>query len=140
MMMKKERPILFPVKQSINVVSIGKDQISLNDLSLGEIYRIGKPSDRYYESIYPVIDPDSLNAQEFEEFSAIQGFLIKVTSILRMLNGKRIAVLRHHQDEPFLNKFGKIYAHVDLGITTREIIPLDLETKLALESTMKTKS
>ena len=57
-----------------------------------------------------------------------------------MTDGNRIAVLRQYQEEPFLNKYERIFAFVDMSVTRREIIPLDLETKLILESAVKIKS
>ncbi len=49
MIMKKERIILFPGNERIRMLSIEKSQIPLNDFLPGDTYRMGKPSNCYYE-------------------------------------------------------------------------------------------
>ena len=104
------------------------------DLLPGNIYRIGQPSANYYQHIASFIVLEELYARESDDFNTIEGSIIKVTSIISMVNGKRVAVLRHFQDQLFLCKFEKIFVHVDMGISSREIISLDLEAKLNLKS------
>jgi len=138
--MKKERFALFPEIESFNLTSNEKYQPQLNDFSPGSIYRIGQPSKDNYQHIKPCILPNTLTAKESDDFKAIHGLIIRVTSILRMVNGKRVAVLRHYQDQLFLGKFEKIFAYVDMSIASREIIPLDLKAKRTLEPLSDSKS
>lgn len=131
--MKKERLILFPGNEGINA-SFGKEhEIHLKDLLPGNSYRIGKPSNMYYQYIYPAIVPDELNGEEFDDFKSIQGFIVKITSIIQMANGKRIVAMRESRDKLFLNRFEKIFAQVDMAIASREIISLNLGAERTLE-------
>lgn len=138
--MKKEWPTLFPEIENFNLTFNEKYQPQLNDFAPGSIYRIGQPSKDNYQYIKPLIVPSKLTAKESDDFKAIHGLIIRVTSILRMVNGKRVAVLRHYQDQLFLGEFEKIFAQVDMSIASREIIALDLESKRTLESVSHSKS
>ena len=138
--MKKERFTLFPEIESFRMASNAKYQLQLNDFSPASIYRIGQPSKDNYQYIKPFIDEGKLTAKESDDFKSIHAVIFKVTSILQMVNGKGVAVLRHYQDQLFLGKFEKIFAHVDMSIASREIIPLDLEAKRTLESLSDSKS
>ena len=101
----------------------------LNDLTLGHVYSIGSPSTLHYQYIYPIINFEKMNIVDFEEFTAIKGLLVKFTSILNMVNGKRIAVLRHYKDELILNRFDKIFADISNSVNSKEIISVDCETR-----------
>lgn len=140
MIMKRERIELFPEIESFKVTPNEKYQLQLNEFLPGNMYRIGQPSKDNYQYIMPFIVPDILTAKELDAFKAIHGLIIRVTSILRMVNGKRVAVLRHYQDQLFLGEFEKIFAHVDMSIASREITHLDLETKRTLESVLNSKT
>ena len=137
--MKKERIILFPENES------GKEEgsaiyiNSIRNFRTGKSYRIGQPSSKNYQYIHPVIETRGMSVNDFEDFRIIEGMIITVTSILRMVNGSRIAVLRNFHDKPFLKNYEKVFAHIDMSISTHEIIPLDIETERALELAVITK-
>lgn len=131
--MKKERIILFLGYENVIGEQSGKYEILVKDFWPGKTYRIGKPSNGYYQYIHPVIEPSSMSVNDFEDFRIIEGMVITVTSILRMSGGNSIAVLRRYDDIPFIGKVENIFAHVDMGIISREIIPLNLEKKRDLE-------
>jgi len=139
--MKKERTLLFPEIESFTVVaSKEKRQIQLTDFLPGRIYRIGQPSTKYYQHLRPFIVPQELSEREQDDFKKIRSLIVRVASIISLENGERIAVLRHYEDKLFLDKFEKIFAHVEMSTTSLEIIPLDLETKRTLESVSSSKS
>lgn len=138
--MKKERFALFPEIESFNLTSNEKYELQVNDFSPGNVYRIGQPSRDNYQYIRPFIHQDRLTEKQSDDFKAIHGLIIRVTSILRMVNGKRFAVLRHYEDQLFLGEFEKVFAQVDMSIASREIIALDLEAKRTLESVLHGKS
>jgi len=140
MIMEKERIVYFSEHEN-STKGFGKvDKIELSLFSPGKIYRMGIPSDVHYRHIYPNIDCNILDTTEMEHLNLIQGSIITVTSIIRMVNGKRIAVLRHFEERPFLDRFDKIFADVDMAVASREIIPVDLETELLLRSPAKMES
>jgi len=138
--MKKERTLLFPEIESFTVASKDEYQIQLTDFLPGKIYRIGRPSTKYYQHIRPFIVPEEFSERESDDFKKILGLIVKVTSIISLVNGKRIAVLRHYEDKLLLDKFEKIFAHVQMSTISLEIIHLDLETKRTLESVSNSKS
>lgn len=131
--MKKERVILFPGNENVIGEQSSNYEILVKDFWPGKTYRIGKPSNKYYQYVHPVIEPGSMSVNDFENFKIIEGMVITVTSILRMSGGNSIAVLRSYDHRPIIGKFEKIFTHFDMGITSREIIPLDLATKRNLE-------
>ncbi len=126
--MKKERPVLFPEFENNNALPREKMKISLKDLTLGHIYKIGEPSSLHYQHISPVINSEENNISKLEDFSKIEGVMIKVTSILQMVNGNKIAVLMPYKSELILNTYEKIFAHLENSVTSSEIVSLDLET------------
>lgn len=130
--MKKERPVLFPEFENNIALTSEKLKISLNDLTLGYIYKIGKPSSLHYQHIYPAINSEEMNINELEDFSTIQGSIVKVTSILQMASGTKIAVLMPYKAELLLNEYQKIFAHIKNSVISDEIIALDLETRQTL--------
>lgn len=68
-----------------------------------------------------------MSVNNFEDFKIIEGMVITVTSILRISGGNRILLLRSYDHRLIFGKVEKIFAHVDMGITSWEIIPLNLE-------------
>ena len=130
--MKKERPVLFPEFENSIALTSEKLKISLNDLTLGHSYKIGKPSSLHYQHVYPTINSEEMSINEHEDFSTIQGSIVKVTSILQMANGTKIAVLMPYKAELLLNEYQKIFAHIENSVISDEIIALDLETRQTL--------
>ncbi len=128
--MKKERIILFPGHKESSAKKMHPD--TLLHITPGKAYRIGKPSNRYYEHLHPTLEPGRMTVKDFEDFRIIKDMIVIVSSILRMTNGARIAVLRRYDDTCFMNKIKKIFLTVDMGLASGELIALDLETERML--------
>ncbi len=136
--MKRQRVVLFQGEERKDEKIDDSVNINLKDIIPGKVYRIGKPSNRYYEYIHPVLEPGNLMVDDFEEFRIIEGALIVVTSILHMNKGNRIAVLRGYHELPFLGRGERIFAHIDKSVEKLELIALDIETQQSIElSTLK---
>ena len=130
--MKKKRPVLFPENETINVLPNKRVENLLKELCLGHLYRIALPSTLHYQYISPMVNPKEMTIGELENFNAIKGMLVKVSSIIQMVNGSKIAVLRQYQDKLILNRYDKVFALFDMSAISGEIIQLDLETRQAL--------
>ncbi|MET6989741.1 hypothetical protein [Sediminicola arcticus] len=120
--MKKKRVILFPENETISLEKEHKCQNELLEIQPGKIYRIGQPSNRYFEYIHPVIEPRQMSVKEFDDFKQIEGMVITVISILSMADGNRIAILRNYDNTPFIGAIEQIFANVDMSITSGEIM------------------
>lgn len=127
--MKREQTLLFPENVHHTEGPIDQQIIAPNDFVLGAIYKIGRPSSIHFQYLNPTLDANTYTVASLSDFTAVQFVLIKATSVLRMKNGKKIAVFRHFQDEPFLGKFEKIYEQLNLSLSSKEIINLDSETR-----------
>jgi len=138
--MKKKRIELFPEMKNFNFLADDEYELRLEEFSPGKVYRIGKPSDAYYKFISSFIVPDKANLKVPSNFNKIEGLIVRVISMLQMASGNVIAVLRRYDDELFLKKFEKVFLQVEMGIASKEIVPLDLETKHILESDVSDKS
>lgn len=125
--MKNKRTILFPKDNVLQQLAEETSQITLQDLLPGKNYKIGPPSALNYQFINATIFPDEQNTGELENLLIIQGMTITVISIIRMVSGDRIAVLRHNEDQLFLQRFEKIFAQINMAVSSGEIIALDTE-------------
>jgi hypothetical protein len=127
--MKKKRVILFPGSEDTSVLKENNITKPLKEIRAGKIYKIGQPSNRYYQYIHPIIDPKTLNIQNLEDFKKIENIIVRVISILRMSNGSSIAVLKHYKDQKVIGNIEKIFADVDMSIKSKELVNLDSDTQ-----------
>lgn len=134
--MKKERIVLFPGHEASSLEKRNTNKEELHDIAPGKAYRIGKPSNRYYEHIHPTLEPGQMTVSDFEGFRRIKGTIVIVTSILRMKNGDRIAVLRTYDDTFFMDEIKKIFAFIKMSLAREELIALDLEAQRMLQLDM----
>jgi len=132
--MKKKRVVLFPGSEGTSVPTDNNIPKPLQEIQVGKVYKIGQPSNRYYQYIHPVLEPSTLSLKDLEDFKKIEDLIVLVISILRMSSGNRIAVLRNYKGEIFPGNIQKIFAHVDMSIKNKEIVKLDLDTKLSLDT------
>lgn len=131
--MKKQRIAFLPEIDDIELKLENTVNDKLKDILPGRLYRIGKPSNKYYEHLYPILEPGKLTLDDLEEFRTIEGTLIVVNSIIHMSKGNRIGVLRRYDELRFLGKFEKIFAIVDKSIEKCELVAIDIETQRNIE-------
>ena len=111
-----------------------KEETVLTDVVVGKTYRIGRPSNRYYEHIHPFLDPGAMSVENLEDFKAIPGLVVRVVSILSMVGGNRIAILWKYDGTAFMKTANRVFADIDKSILSKELISLDLETVRELEA------
>ncbi len=90
-----------------------KEETVLTDVAVGKTYRIGKPSNRYFEHIQPFLEPSAMSVENLEDFKAIQGLAVRVVSILSMVGGNRIAILWKYDGPAFMKTANKVFANID---------------------------
>lgn len=136
-MSTKKKKWAAKLSENENLISWGLDtqmeETVLTNVVVGKMYRIGRPSNRYYEHIHPFLDPGKMTIEHLENFKVIHGFVVRVVSILSMVGGNRIAVLRKHDGTTFTGTVNKIFADIDKSVHNKELMSLDLETERELE-------
>ena len=110
--MKKEPIIYFPqdVKPSEKRL-----------LAVGSFAQIGKPSSRYYEHIYHSLNHNAHQLSDLQALLKLEGITVKVTSILKMKTGDKIAVLHKKEGGNFLANIEKLFANLDKALETKEL-------------------
>ncbi|QLG45667.1 hypothetical protein [Costertonia aggregata] len=119
--MKKERPILFPEFEN----SVSGDKIKEeenHDIRPGHRFKIGKPSNRYFQYIHTSLNFNEHNIKGLKDMLGLQGLEVMVTSILMMTNGVSYAVLMRNDKKQFLDNTLKIYAETEKSLRTKELI------------------
>jgi hypothetical protein len=140
-MAKKRKPEAIYSELEVGNLYLEDRAITISTLRPGDYVKIGHPSNRYYEYISPSIDPGNLNISDLKKFRAIRGEIVKIISIITMANGDAMAVLVDQDWQPFFKNIPKIYAHLEKGFASKELLPLDRHTlKLVKAGTFKTMS
>ena len=98
----------------------------LTDLLPGNKYKIGKPSKDHYQYIHSHIVTCNQNDRPSNDLEKVKGAPVKVSSIITMKDGCRIAVLRPLDTEFFMESLPKLYARIDKATASSEIITLDV--------------
>ncbi len=122
--MKKKRTALHPGDEMLKQITNENSDLPLKKLLPGNQYRIGPPSGLYYNFIHTII-PQQISMEESENLTKIQGLSVTVRSIIKMINGQRIAVLVLNDDKLFLKKYDKLFAQVEKAIGHGEIITFE---------------
>lgn len=86
--------------------------------------KIGRPSNRYYQYIYPSLNFKEHSLENLKELLDFEGMEVYVRSILQMKGGKSYAVLRRPGDETFAEDITTVYAEIKKSYTSNEIVQL----------------
>lgn len=108
--------------------------LELESIRPGNYLKIGHPSNRYYEYISPSLSPGNLSLLDLKQFRSIRGEIVKIVSILKMSNGGDTLVLAYEDWRPFSEGVVKIYAQLEKGFASKELLPLDKQTLKLLEA------
>lgn len=84
--------------------------------------KIGKPSNRYYQYIYPSLNFNEHSLDNLNELLDIEGTEVYVRSILKMKNGESYAVLSKSGDVCFTGARVHIYAEIKKSYESLELI------------------
>lgn len=110
--MKKEPIIYFPQDPEIPMK---------REAQVGRLLRIGKPSKRYYEHIYHSMNHNAHRLEDLQRLLKVEGFTVRIISILRMRTGDKIAVLHRKDGKDFLTDIKKLFANIDKALDTNEL-------------------
>jgi hypothetical protein len=109
--MKKSRPVLFPEFIGNENMSSTVD-VRWQDIRPSHKLTIGRPSNRYYEYIYPSLNFKEHSLDNLRELLGFEGIEVYVRSVLKMKNGESYAVLAREGDVPFAKDVVHIYAEI----------------------------
>lgn len=84
--------------------------------------KIGRPSNRYYQYIYPSLNFKDHSLDNLKELLEIEGTEVYVRSILKMTNGESYAVLSRSGDAFFNGDKSRIYAEIQKSYESFELI------------------
>lgn len=121
--MKKSRPVLFPEFIGRENMAV-KEDLGWQDIRPGFKLKIGKPSNRYYQYIYPSLRFKEHSLDHLKELLQFEGIEVYVRSILKMKGGESYAVLRRPEDQSFTKDITTVYAEIMKSHTANEIIDL----------------
>ncbi|MFS4468710.1 hypothetical protein [Maribacter sp. 2210JD10-5] len=119
-MKKRERPIPFPEYDSTEN-NIDVQGLQWEDIRPGQRLKLGKPSNRYFEYIYPSLNFSEHRVYSLKELSQFEGTEVLVTSILKMKNGTYYAVLDRMDGTPFSKRIARIYAELEKSFLKNEL-------------------
>jgi len=119
--MKKSRPVLFPEFMGNENID---EEVTMNWRSIRPDckLKIGKPSNRYYQYIYPSLNFKEHSLNNLNDLLDLEGMEVYVRSILQMKNGESYAVLTVAGDAIFPGDLATIYAEVEKSYTANEIL------------------
>lgn len=119
--MKKTRPVLFPEFIGRENMAVVED-LKWQDIRPDAKLKIGRPSNRYYQYIYPSLNFKEHSLENLKELLDFEGMEVYVRSILQMKGGESYAVLRRSGDEVFTKDISTVYAEIKKSYTANEII------------------
>lgn len=120
--MKKSRPVLFPEFSGNENMTSKVDDVKWQDIRPDHKLKIGSPSNRYYQYIYPSLKFKEHSLDNLRELLDVEGMDVCVRSILKMKNGESFAVLRREGDIPFYKDLLLIYAEIKNSFGTFELL------------------
>ncbi|MFD0798964.1 hypothetical protein ACFQZJ_15940 [Maribacter chungangensis] len=119
--MKKSRPVLFPEFIGNENMS-SKVDVRWQDIRPEHKLKIGKPSNRYYQYIYPSLNFEDHSLDNLNGLLDYEGFEVYVRSILKMKNGESYAVLARQGDVLFSQDMVHIYAEIQKAHESFELL------------------
>ena len=132
--MKKKASIPFDPAMEVGDLYKEDRSFDLDSIRPGSYLKIGHPSNRYYEYVSPSLSPGNLSLLDLKKFRSIRGEILKIVSILKMSNGDDTVVLAYQDWRPFSEGTTKIYAHLEKGFESKELLPLDKQTLRLMEA------
>ena len=114
--MKRNPIILFP--EFLNVEE-------RTNATVGELLRIGKPSRLHYEFIHHSLEYDSHKIVDIKKLLDLEGDDVKIASILKMKNGRDIAVLVKKDGNNFLEGIDKLFVEIKKALESKELLFLN---------------
>ncbi len=121
--MKKSRPVLFPEFIG-NENMTSKVDFRWQDIRPDYKLKIGRPSNRYYEYIYPSLNFKEHSLDNLRALLDFEGIEVYVRSVLKMKNGESYAVLAREGDVPFAKDMVHIYAEIKKSHSSFELLDL----------------
>lgn len=86
--------------------------------------KIGRPSNRYYQYIYPSLNFKEHSLENLKGLLDFEGMEVYVRSILQMKGGESYAVLRRLGDQTFAEDITTVYAEIKKSYNAHEIVQL----------------
>ncbi len=121
--MKKSRPVLFPEFIGFEDMATKVD-INWQDIRPNHKLKIGRPSNRYYQYLYPSLNFKEHSLDNFNELLEFEGVEVYVRSVLKMKNGEFFAVLVRTGNTSFSENIVNIYAELKNSYSLNELLEL----------------
>jgi|GEM_PF-1697715 len=119
--MKKEIILPFPGYEKNAKLSskAAVDEISIRP---GMSFRLGKPSNLYYEFIYASLHFERHTLADLKKMLKFRGLEVQAVSILKMKDGSKIASLSRSDGKAFSETMVRIFADVTKSLKSRELL------------------
>ncbi|WP_422083221.1 hypothetical protein [Ulvibacterium sp.] len=88
----------------------------------GMLFRVGRPSNLYYEFIYASLYFDRHKLSDLKKLLKFQGTEVQVVSILKMKDGSTIAALSRSDGKAFSETVTKLFADISKSIKAKELL------------------
>jgi hypothetical protein len=109
----EEAPVLFPQEQDVSIPT---------DIKLGQVLRVARPSNRYYQYIFTSLDFFNQKLSDLKELLQLEGTLVKVTGVIQLKDGNRFAIVQHQKGKAFFNRQERLFIDSFKALENREII------------------
>ncbi|RKN83181.1 hypothetical protein [Ulvibacterium marinum] len=119
--MKKEIILPFPEYDKNDRIRTNVDSEEI-PIRPGMLFKLGRPSNLYYEFIYASLHFDRHKLSDLKELLKFRGTEVQVVSILKMKDGSTIAALSRTDDKAFSESIAKLFADVSKSIRARELL------------------
>ncbi|WP_425234760.1 hypothetical protein [Ulvibacterium sp.] len=119
--MKKEIILPFPEydKNDRTRTTTDNEEIPIRP---GMLFKLGRPSNLYYEFIYASLHFDRHKLSDLKELLQFRGTEVQVVSILKMKDGSTIAALSRTDDKAFSENTTKLFADISKSIKAKELL------------------
>lgn len=121
--MKKARPVMYPEFVGGENMTTEVNS-SWKDIKPGDKLKLGKPSNRYYQYIFPSLKFKEHNLNELNELVKMEGAQMYVRSILKMKNGDNYGVLYCKEHVVAPNSETSLYAELKNAFLNNELVVL----------------
>lgn len=119
--MKKEIILPFPEYDKNNRIRTKTDSEEIL-IRPGMLFKLGRPSNLYYEFIYASLHFDRHRLSDLKKLLKFRGMQVQVVSILKMKDGSTIAALSRTDGKAFSENITKLFADISKSIKTKELL------------------
>lgn len=110
---KKEAPVLFPMEQST---------VRSFELNIGTTFRIGRPSNRYYQYLFVSLDFLNQKLDDLSKLLGLEGTPVQVTGKISLKDGNSFVIVQKEDGTPFFDNELRLFVEGEKALDCHELI------------------